>query len=109
MGSTYNATVRFPQPWFFTFWPNRTGDPNIATTSSDDVYVKILCARPDDISEGSLVPPSALELLQRGDAKFAPNASNGNGGQTSSSTAGAAVKTLAPYLGALGMAAALLV
>ena len=34
------------------------------------MQVKIMCLRPDEVKDGSLVPPSVEELLKRNDVKF---------------------------------------
>lgn len=111
IGGEYNQTIRFPQPHFITFWPNRTGVSSVSTSWIEDVHVEIRCLRPDDISEGSLVPPSAQELLDRADVQYNKNATSPNSSPSpSQSTGGAgAMKTAAPYLGAAGIAALLLV
>ncbi|KAF2445220.1 hypothetical protein P171DRAFT_431956, partial [Karstenula rhodostoma CBS 690.94] len=106
-GASYNQTVRFPQPYFLTFWPNRTHDPASAGLESDYVHVELLCLRTDDIEEGSPVPPSAKEILNGPDVKYMGNASGGADGPGSTGGA-AAMRTMAPYMGAAAIAGLLL-
>lgn len=111
-GGSYNETVRFPQPYFLTFWPNRTHDPGSAGLESDYVRVELLCLRTDNIEEGSPVPPSAQELLDREGVKYTGNASNKSsesGGGDPAAGGATAIKTIAPYLSAVVMAGLLLV
>ncbi|KAF2794593.1 hypothetical protein K505DRAFT_336812 [Melanomma pulvis-pyrius CBS 109.77] len=77
LGGSYNQSIRFPQPTFLTFWPNRTDMSRYLSSWDDDVYVKIVCLRPDEVTEGSVVPPSGQELLDRPDAKFNKNTTQG--------------------------------
>lgn len=66
----YDIAVRFPVVEVLTFWPNRS-DPSAYTASwRDDVHVEVLCLRPDQIKDGSVVPPSGEELLMRPSAGF---------------------------------------
>jgi hypothetical protein len=102
-GGAYNQSIRFPQPWFFTFWPNQTTQDSIQSSASEeDMYVKIMCLRPDEVKEGSVVPPSAEELLKRDDVKFETS------GGVSGKAAGINSMGLPIVLGAAGMMAALL-
>ncbi|KAJ4350159.1 uncharacterized protein N0V89_008780 [Didymosphaeria variabile] len=110
-GTGYNQTVRFPQPYFLMFWPNRTDTTGPTGASSDDVRVELLCLRTDEIEEGSPVPGSAKEILDEEGVKYAGNASGTETGtEDPSSTKGVAtMKTIGPYLGAAAMAGLLLV
>jgi hypothetical protein len=108
IGEAYNQSIRFPQPWFFTLWPNRTGETTFQTSSSEDVYVKIMCLRPDDVREGSMVPPSVEELLKRDDVKFDRNLTSGGGGGGDGKPGGANAIGLPIVLGVAGIMAALL-
>ncbi|KAK7192810.1 hypothetical protein DPSP01_011231 [Paraphaeosphaeria sporulosa] len=110
-GGSYNHAVRFPQPYFLTFWPNRTHDPRSAGMESDYVRVELLCLRTDDIEEGSPVPPSAQELLDAQGVEYAGNASNrssGSGGGEDSTGGATAMKLMAPFLSAAAIAGLLL-
>lgn len=108
-GDGYDNTIRFPQLWFMSFWPNRTGVTEYVTSWNLDVHVEIRCIRPDDVREGSVVPPSAQELLNRDGAEFHKNATTPKTSGASPSAGGAGtMRLLAPYLGAAVMAALLL-
>ncbi|KAL1609992.1 hypothetical protein SLS60_001657 [Paraconiothyrium brasiliense] len=112
-GGAYNETVRFAQPYFLTFWPNRT-DSTADGATSDDVRVELLCLRMDDIEDGSPVPGSAKDILDEEGVKYEGNATDETdgtetGSEGPSSTKGvAAMKTMGPYLGAAAMAGLLL-
>jgi hypothetical protein len=102
-GGAYNQSIRFPQPWFFTFWPNQTGQDSVQTSwSEEDVHVQIMCLRPDEFKEGSVVPPSAEELLKRDDVKFPTS------GGVSGKAGGINAMGLPIVLGVAGTIAALL-
>jgi hypothetical protein len=112
--SGYNQSIRFPQLHFLSFFPNRSSIKGVYETQWDtDVHVQLLCIKPDDIQQGSAVPPSAKELLDRSDASYADGITNNPSGTTpggasaSPSPTGAATKIIlsgmAPYLGAVGM------
>jgi hypothetical protein len=118
--SRYNYTVRFPRPYFLTFWPKRNRHSAAQDVGSDGVRVEILCMRPDDIEEGSPVPPSAQELLNAEDVKYTGNASNVSSGSVGGDSGtgpndspdkgdALALKVTAPYLGAAAIAAMLLI
>jgi hypothetical protein len=112
---TYDVSARFAQPYFLTFWPNRTQDTASNGISSDEVHVELLCLKTDDIKEGSSAPAPAKDLLDKlgakSDGNVADNSSKtGSGSEGPSSTGGAAaMRTMAPYLGAAAMAGLLLV
>lgn len=112
-GANYNYTVRFPQPYFVTFWPNRTHNSGARGVRTDDVRAEILCLRTDSVEEGSPVPPSAQELLDVEGLKYIGNASDKSGGGDSEGSgdkgSALALKVTAPYLGAAAIAAMLLV
>jgi hypothetical protein len=115
IGGSYDVSVRFARPYFLTFWPNRTLDTASNGISADEVHVELLCLKADDIKEGSSVPASAKDLLDKAglksDGDAAGNSSaTGGGGEGPSSTGGAAaMRTMAPYLSAAAMAGLLLV
>jgi hypothetical protein len=72
----YNQTIRFPQLWFLSFWPNRSSVSNTYQDGWDnDVHAEIRCMKTGDVVEGSFVPPSAQELMDSDDAVFAKNLS----------------------------------
>lgn len=105
-GGSYNQSIRFPQPNFLTFWTNRTDTTRFLPNWNDDVYVKIVCLRPDEVKEGSVVPPSAQELLGRADAKFDKNATQGLGDPSDGVVVG---RSISLVLGAVGLVVVLLV
>jgi hypothetical protein len=72
ISSPYNQSIRFPAPVFWMFWSNKTG------SSSENVHVEIKCMKPDDLREGSDVPPDANQLLDG--AQYSQNATNGSTG-----------------------------
>jgi hypothetical protein len=65
-GLSYNEAIRFPLLDIITFWPNRPMSPYKFTGSRDDVRVEVVCMRPDQVAQGSKVPPSGEELLKKG-------------------------------------------
>ncbi|KAF2001704.1 hypothetical protein P154DRAFT_158208 [Amniculicola lignicola CBS 123094] len=70
MGGSYNQTIRFPTPYFLTFFPELGNSQTGLSRSTDDVHVEIRCLRPDQVSEGSVVPPGVEDLLKEGDVEF---------------------------------------
>lgn len=111
-GAEYNYAVRFPRLWFFTFWPKRL--PSQMTISQDDVRAVLMCARTDDIQQGSSVPPSAEELMNASGVTFKENPSNPNAptpsgsGSPPSGGVGRIGTTWGTTLGAAALAALLI-
>ncbi|PSN67997.1 hypothetical protein BS50DRAFT_633648 [Corynespora cassiicola Philippines] len=124
---TYARQIAFAQPSILVFYPDRTPRSSqegvqIRDRWAEDVHVEVLCMRPADVEEGSWKPLSAEALLQAENAFYDENATdpeeyNQRGGEdgggeaspTESQGLGAPVRTVAPYLGALGLAAMVLV
>ncbi|KAF2738741.1 hypothetical protein EJ04DRAFT_560415 [Polyplosphaeria fusca] len=84
-GGSYNESIRFPAPVFWYFWPNNTSPGNSFPSSVNDfVHVEIKCMRPDEINEGSEVPPDAEALYNADGVEFASSGNDssdgGNGG-----------------------------
>jgi hypothetical protein len=68
---SYDASIRFPLVDAITFWPNRSnGFQSYSTIWINDVQVRLVCLRPDQVVQGSEVPPSGEELLNRQSARF---------------------------------------
>lgn len=79
IAGSYDEAIRFPSVYFVTFWPNRTGQNVFETSWVEDVHVHVLCLRPDDIMEGSAVPPSAEELLGADGVRYHRNLTTDGG------------------------------
>jgi hypothetical protein len=71
-GMDYSVAVRFPLVDIITFWPNRTNMQVYNTAWVQDVHVEIVCMRPDQIVQGSVVPPMGEELLSGSGKEFLP-------------------------------------
>jgi hypothetical protein len=67
--SYYDPTIRFPIIDIITFWPNRSDTSVYVSTWAQDVHVEVACLRPDQVAQGSAVPPPGKALLE--DATFA--------------------------------------
>lgn len=76
----YEDAVRFPVIDVISFFPNRSsGLGTYVSGWFDDVQIEIVCMKADaNIVEGSTIPPSGKELLDRPGMKF-PTA---NGAET---------------------------
>jgi hypothetical protein len=67
----YDTAVRFPLVDIMTFWPIRAiGLTSMSTSWIKDVRVAVVCMRPDNVAQGSQVPPSGEELLNKVGTKF---------------------------------------
>jgi hypothetical protein len=62
--SYYDPTIRFPIIDIITFWPKRSDTSVHASEWAHDVHVAVACLRPDQVAQGSVVPPSGEELLK---------------------------------------------
>jgi hypothetical protein len=62
--SYYDPNIRFPIIDIITFWPNRSDTSVYVSTWAQDVHVEVACLRPDQVAQGSVVPPSGDELLE---------------------------------------------
>lgn len=104
----YDHTVRFQQPYFLTFWPRKSNGSVLNGVSTANVRAEIMCLRTDDIEEGSPIPPSVQELLDKEGVKYVGNASGESSGSESGDESSAlALKLTAPYLVAAAFAAML--
>jgi len=74
-GMSYDAAVRFPLVDIINFWPNRTSGSYLEPGWAEDVHVEVVCLRPDQVAEGSRVPPTGREILDAENARF-PTASS---------------------------------
>lgn len=72
----YEDAVRFPVVDIISFFPNRSSGLALYMNGwENDVQIEIVCMKADgEIREGSEVPPTGAELLEREGAKF-PTAS----------------------------------
>jgi hypothetical protein len=68
----YDDAVRFPVIDVISFFPNRSsGLGSYVSGWFDDVQIEIVCMKADgEIVEGSAVPPSGKELLDRPGMRF---------------------------------------
>jgi hypothetical protein len=62
--SYYDPTIRFPVIDIITFWPNRCDTLVYVSTRAQDVHVEVACLRPDQVAQGSVVPPPGEALLE---------------------------------------------
>jgi hypothetical protein len=82
-GMSYGEAIRFPLVDIITIWPNRalSTSPTLATEDGD-TRVEIVCLRPDEVAQGSDIPASGEELLNKEGTKFLnvtnEDASSGN-------------------------------
>jgi hypothetical protein len=70
-GMPYGEAIRFPLVDIITIWPNHALStvPTMATEDGD-TRVEIVCLRPDEVAQGSDVPASGEELLNKEGVKF---------------------------------------
>jgi hypothetical protein len=67
----FDTAVRFPLVDIMTFWPIRAkGLTSMSTSWIKDVRVAVLCMRPDNVAQGSQVPPSGEALLNKEGTRF---------------------------------------
>jgi hypothetical protein len=76
-GMSYGEAIRFPLVDIITFWPNHAMSTTPTSATEDgDTRVEVVCLRPDEVAQGSDVPASGEELLNKEGTKFL-NVTNG--------------------------------
>ena len=96
----YNAAVRFPLLSINTFWPNQTNwnGSYSSTLPRDTVRVDVSCLRPDQIKQGSTVPPSGKELLDKKNSTFSSLAAGLDAGGNSGMLFGISALSMVLFL-----------
>lgn len=79
LGGSYNESIRFPVPTFFTFFRNETSNANEQKiTQVGTPHVEVACLIPDELAEGSIEPPAVEELLNLEGVEWNENATDPN-------------------------------
>lgn len=63
----YDRAVRFPMVDIVTFWPNRSEKGEYNAEWMNNVAAEVLCLKPDNIAEGSRIPPDGKAMLDADD------------------------------------------